>query len=117
MQNLTSITNFAKFRVRRPGVIKRQTGRQHGDVAQLGERCNGIAEVRGSIPLVSTNKIRGSLDLLFRIVRNCKKVACAVVGSQHPHDFVKTKRSGAAAAEDGDLVAAFVGGAVAVEAF
>jgi hypothetical protein len=25
-----------------------------GDVAQLGERCNGIAEVRGSIPLVST---------------------------------------------------------------
>ncbi len=28
-----------------------------GDVAQLGERCNGIAEVRGSIPLVSTNRI------------------------------------------------------------
>jgi hypothetical protein len=28
-----------------------------GDVAQLGERMNGIHEVRGSIPLVST-KIR-----------------------------------------------------------
>lgn len=28
-----------------------------GDVAQLGERMNGIHEVRGSIPLVSTNKI------------------------------------------------------------
>jgi hypothetical protein len=26
-----------------------------GAVAQLGERCNGIAEVRGSIPLGSTN--------------------------------------------------------------
>ncbi len=25
-----------------------------GAVAQLGERCNGIAEVRGSIPLGST---------------------------------------------------------------
>ena len=28
-----------------------------GAVAQLGERMNGIHEVRGSIPLVSTNKI------------------------------------------------------------
>ena len=27
----------------------------NGDVAQLGERMNGIHEVRGSIPLVSTN--------------------------------------------------------------
>ena len=26
-----------------------------GGVAQLGERLNGIQEVRGSIPLVSTN--------------------------------------------------------------
>jgi hypothetical protein len=26
-----------------------------GDVAQLGERVNGIHEVRGSIPLVSTD--------------------------------------------------------------
>ena len=28
--------------------------RRIGAVAQLGERCNGIAEVRGSIPLGST---------------------------------------------------------------
>ena len=28
--------------------------RDDGAVAQLGERCNGIAEVRGSIPLGST---------------------------------------------------------------
>src|SRR5688500_137824 len=29
-------------------------GTRDGAVAQLGERCNGIAEVRGSIPLGST---------------------------------------------------------------
>ena len=33
----------------------------HGVVAQLGERLNGIQEVSGSIPLISTNKnSRGS---------------------------------------------------------
>jgi hypothetical protein len=26
----------------------------HGDIAQLGERLNGIQEVSGSIPLIST---------------------------------------------------------------
>ena len=30
-----------------------------GDVAQLGERRNGIAEVEGSIPFVSTNRFSG----------------------------------------------------------
>jgi hypothetical protein len=30
-----------------------------GAVAQLGERYNGIVEVRGSIPLGSTNLIEG----------------------------------------------------------
>ncbi len=43
----------------------------NGDVAQLGERMNGIHEVRGSIPLVSTNfiKTKGTpvrVPLLFR---------------------------------------------------
>lgn len=33
----------------------------HGGVAQLGERLNGIQEVRGSIPLVST------INFIFRI--------------------------------------------------
>jgi hypothetical protein len=28
--------------------------RSHGDIAQLGERLNGIQEVSGSIPLIST---------------------------------------------------------------
>ena len=27
---------------------------KHGDIAQLGERLNGIQEVSGSIPLIST---------------------------------------------------------------
>ena len=29
---------------------------EHGGIAQLGERLNGIQEVRGSIPLISTKK-------------------------------------------------------------
>ena len=37
--------------------------RRVGDIAQLGERMNGIHEVRGSIPLVSTNP-RGSFGSL-----------------------------------------------------
>ncbi len=28
---------------------------QYGGIAQLGERLNGIQEVSGSIPLISTN--------------------------------------------------------------
>lgn len=32
--------------------------RESGAIAQLGERCNGIAEVRGSIPLGSTKSRR-----------------------------------------------------------
>lgn len=31
-----------------------RTGALDGDIAQLGERVNGIHEVRGSIPLIST---------------------------------------------------------------
>ena len=36
-----------------------QAGKRFGAVAQLGERCNGIAEVRGSIPLGSTSLAEG----------------------------------------------------------
>ena len=39
----------------RPVSIRR-SGSLGGDVAQLGERRNGIAEVEGSIPFVSTKK-------------------------------------------------------------
>ena len=30
---------------------------EYGGIAQLGERLNGIQEVSGSIPLISTNKL------------------------------------------------------------
>ena len=39
-----------------------------GDVAQLGERRNGIAEVTGSNPVVSTNKKPVFPSLLTRVV-------------------------------------------------
>ena len=35
----------------------------NGDIAQLGERLNGIQEVSGSIPLIST-KLKNALSLL-----------------------------------------------------
>ena len=38
-----------------------RTGSRAGAVAQLGERLNGIQEVRGSIPLGSTNAFRKPL--------------------------------------------------------
>ena len=40
-------------------VLSRPTGRDSNDgaVAQLGERYNGIVEVRGSIPLSSTTPL------------------------------------------------------------
>ena len=31
---------------------------KYGGIAQLGERLNGIQEVSGSIPLISTRKVR-----------------------------------------------------------
>ena len=37
--------------------------RFHGGIAQLGERLNGIQEVSGSIPLIST-KLKNALSLL-----------------------------------------------------
>ena len=40
-----------------------------GVVAQLGERLNGIQEVRGSIPLSSTNKRKTGLSRLFLLVK------------------------------------------------
>ena len=32
-----------------------------GGIAQLGERLNGIQEVSGSIPLISTKKVTGNI--------------------------------------------------------
>ena len=35
---------------------------EYGGIAQLGERLNGIQEVSGSIPLISTTKVPKSSD-------------------------------------------------------
>ena len=37
------------------GVVSEQTTK-YGGIAQLGERLNGIQEVSGSIPLISTKE-------------------------------------------------------------
>jgi hypothetical protein len=59
---LTSLNS----KVRRFGTQRSDAGtKRNGDVAQLGERRNGIAEVRGSIPLVSTT-IRERLYGIYR---------------------------------------------------
>ena len=41
----------------------------HGGIAQLGERLNGIQEVSGSIPLISTKRMRQPKGCLFRLVK------------------------------------------------
>ena len=38
---------------------------QNGDIAQLVERLNGIQEVMGSIPTISTNALKIVLKLAF----------------------------------------------------
>ena len=35
---------------------------EYGGIAQLGERLNGIQEVSGSIPLISTKKQQNQID-------------------------------------------------------
>jgi len=45
----------------------RQLLLKNGGIAQLGERLNGIQEVSGSIPLISTNKkTKACLDKKLR---------------------------------------------------
>ena len=40
-----------------------------GGIAQLGERLNGIQEVRGSTPLISTKQKRTVFTVLFCLVK------------------------------------------------
>ena len=42
---------------------------EYGGIAQLGERLNGIQEVSGSIPLISTKKESSEKDGSFLFVR------------------------------------------------
>ena len=46
---LTTAAGHAKIQ------FARLTTSKYGGIAQLGERLNGIQEVSGSIPLISTN--------------------------------------------------------------
>ncbi len=58
-----------------------RNAQKHGGIAQLGERLNGIQEVSGSIPLISTNQIRRkslentTFSRLFRFLGEAAKVA------------------------------------------
>ena len=45
---------FAKMTFVLHEVVERESA--YGGIAQLGERLNGIQEVSGSIPLISTKK-------------------------------------------------------------
>ena len=47
------------------GRLKRLATSKYGGIAQLGERLNGIQEVSGSIPLISTKK--KDLKLRFQV--------------------------------------------------
>ena len=44
--------------VRNTNIKHRLSNIEYGDIAQLGERLNGIQEASGSIPLISTNDIK-----------------------------------------------------------
>ena len=47
------IERYCKIEGFRPGIFRKS---EYGGIAQLGERLNGIQEVSGSIPLISTKK-------------------------------------------------------------
>ena len=56
---LTTAAGHAKIQ------FARLTTSKYGGIAQLGERLNGIQEVSGSIPLISTKK--KDLKLRFQV--------------------------------------------------
>ena len=49
--------------------ISSQMSGQYGGIAQLGERLNGIQEVSGSIPLISTKQVLDEHLFLQRRLR------------------------------------------------
>ena len=72
------LDNFDEFCYYNP---RRLRDGKFGGIAQLGERLNGIQEVSGSIPLISTTKILGSSmvseDFLF-FRDGQKNAACGI---------------------------------------
>ena len=65
--------------------------RRIGAVAQLGERMNGIHEVRGSIPLSSTKSIKGlaifANPFSFGLCCNCAVEFVQSLVLRDPNDF------------------------------
>ena len=55
--------------------------------------------------------------LFCRLVRYAEEIAATAVITQHSHYIFEAERMRAAAAKDCNLITAFVGGTVAVEAF
>ena len=57
----------------RPGRVpaKPAEAKEIGAIAQLGERYNGIVEVTGSIPVGSTNKIKGLAAIGWALCITC----------------------------------------------
>ena len=71
--------NFLHYQESSPIVFPR-----HGGVAQLGERLTGSQEVRGSIPLVSTNVNAKPLGNR-RLFSYAATAQTNVTTCQHPH--------------------------------
>ena len=57
------------------GIENRIVSLTHGGVAHLGERLNGIQEVVGSIPIVSTKNTQNQLILSVFILYAFKHIA------------------------------------------
>ncbi len=70
-KNLSNILNFGLTKLLLFVILMRQSGNnciaEYGGIAQLGERLNGIQEVSGSIPLISTKKHQ-SKDWCFFVI-------------------------------------------------
>ena len=67
------------------GENMQEHARTCGGVAQLGERLNGIQEVRGSIPLASMAR-----PVVFEAVRGTNAVAKPVQGSEDCRDACRS---------------------------
>ena len=50
----------------------------YGGVAHLGERLHGMQEVRGSIPLISTNREQNEHSTLVKMIGNVFVLFCSI---------------------------------------
>ena len=61
---------------------------KYGGIAQLGERLNGIQEVSGSIPLISTTKVlKTSVFRTFFFVFSVKKLEVVFCNQYFDHNL------------------------------